>query len=111
MNLELGCREHIDNGWIYYLKDGTSMSRERWIELVKQQVKQKGHQSEIEKIKKAVTLQNNEDSVDEVALYIYASRYCTNVTDIIKPKLTFSVVQDEMGCSQLSFLMATEEEQ
>ena len=103
MNLELGCREQTDNGWNYYLKDGTSMSRERWIELVNQQINQNGHQSEIEQSKKTLTLRNHDDSVDEVALYIYASRYCTNVTDIIKPKPTFSIVQDEMGCSQLSF--------
>ena len=103
MNLELGCREQTDNGWNYYLKDGTSMSRERWIELVNQQINQNGHQSEIEQIKKTVTLRNHDDSVDEVALYIYASRYCTNVTVTSAPKPTFSIVQDEMGCSQLSF--------
>lgn len=103
MNFTVGCKEKRGEEWIYYLMDGTALSQEEWSEVIRQHIVENHHENVFKKIKGTVQLWNKHDTVDEVALQVYASRYCTNVTDIIKPEPTFSIVQDEMGCSQLSF--------
>ena len=101
MNLTLGCTEQVEEGWIYYLKDGTSLSKNEWIQIIRNHIKDSKNENVFDKIKATVRLWNKHDSLDEVALQVYASKYCTELEYDTKHK--FNMVQDDMGCNQLSF--------
>ncbi len=103
MDLRLGCRENIGQEWIYYLKDGTSMPKDEWVQIIRQQIISNHHEAIFEKIKSTVNLWNKHDTTEEVALHVYASKYCSNVEYTKSNKVKITIVQDEMGCSQLSF--------
>ena len=103
MNLTLGCREQVGEEWIYYLKDGTSLSKDEWTQTIRNHIKDNANESAFNKIKATVRLWNQHDSLDEVALQVYASKYCTNLERISKQEVKLKVVHDDMGCDQLAF--------
>lgn len=104
MDLRLGCREKINHEFIYHLRDGQALKKQEWIELVEQQIKAQGHEEKFSRIEETVNLWNSNDDKHEVALQVYASKYCTNVSQFEIPrKMDFRVVKDSMGCDQLSF--------
>lgn len=79
MNLTLGCIDRTGKEVVYYLMDGQSMSKQEWTGLVKKHIKQNGNQTGYEKIHATVSLWNKHDSIEEVAMHVYASKYCTNL--------------------------------
>lgn len=103
MNLTLGCREQVGEAWIYYLKDGTSLSKDEWTQIIRNHIKDNANESTFNKIKATVRLWNQQDSLDEVALQVYASKYCTNLERESKQKVKLKVTHDDMGCEQLAF--------
>lgn len=104
MDLRLGCREQLDGKWIYYLRDGSSLTKQEWIKLVEQQIKKQGHEDIFENIEKTVRLWNEGETVHEVALQVYASKYCSDVERITSTNsVELKIVKDNMGCDQLSF--------
>ncbi len=105
MNFTVGCKEKHGEDWIYHLRDGTALSQEEWVQVIRQHIVEHQHENELEKIKNTVQLWSKHDTVDEVALQVYASKYCTNIEYMSKPKQNFKVVEDEMGYDQLSFIL------
>ena len=103
MNLTLGCREQVGEEWIYYLKDGTSLSKKGWTQIIKNHIKSNANEGVFDKIKATVRLWNQQDSLDEVALQVYASKYCTNLEIATKQEVKLKVIHDDMGCDQLVF--------
>ena len=103
MNLTLGCRERIGEEWIYYLKDGTSLSKDEWTKTIRNHIKDNTNEGVFNKIKATVRLWNQQDSLDEVALQVYASKYCTNLEVTTKQDIKLKVIHDDMGCEQLAF--------
>lgn len=103
MDLTLGCREQVGEEWIYYLNDGTSLSKDEWIQIIKNHVKSNANEDVFSKIKATVRLWNQQDSLDEVALQVYASKYCTNLEIATKQEVKLKVIHDDMGCDQLAF--------
>lgn len=103
MNLTVGCCE-VDKGTsIYYLRDGTKLDKQEWIDLVEQHVIDHHNSKELKKIENTVKLWNRFDTIHELALQVYASKYCTNLEIDLRRRNTYKQVKDEMGCNQLSF--------
>lgn len=106
MNMTLGCREEVGKKWFYYLMDGTKLTKEEWTSIVKGYIKEKGHEAILDKIVATIRLWNKKDTVEDVALHVYAAKYCTDVQQVArreKANVPVKVVTDEMGCEQLSF--------
>lgn len=105
MNMTIGCREHIDSSWIYHLMDGTKMSQEKWTSIVKKHIAETGNDEAYEKIIETIKLWNRQEKIEDVALIVYASKYCQNVHVDMKEhtSLKLKQVKDDMGCNQLSF--------
>ena len=100
MDLRLGCREKS----IYYLRNGQALDRQQWISLVEEQIKKQGHEDIVSGIEKTVELWNKKDTAHEVALQVYASKYCSNVEHVeIQNTVKLRIVKDNMGYDQLSF--------
>ena len=103
MDLSLGCREEVGTTWLYHLRDGSTLEKKEWIELVEQHVRESKHESILKGIEDTIRLWNKKETVYEVALQVYASKYCTKIEHINKPqKVEFKVVKDNMGYDQLS---------
>lgn len=106
MNMTLGCREEVGKAWFYYLMDGTKLTKEEWTSIVKRNVQEKGHEAVLNKITATIKLWNKKDAVEDVALHVYAAKYCTEVQQVArreKIRVPVEVITDEMGCEQLSF--------
>lgn len=106
MNMTLGCREEVGKKWFYYLMDGTKLTKEEWISIVKSHVKENGHEGILDKITSTIKLWNKKDTAQDVALHVYAAKYCADVQQVArreKVSVPVKVVTDEMGCEQLSF--------
>lgn len=104
MNMTLGCREEINKAWFYRLKDGTTLTKEEWTSIVKKHIKDKGHEAILDKITSTVKLWNKEDTVEEVALYVYAGKHCTDVQQVVRREkvlLKPQKVSKEQVCEQL----------
>lgn len=103
MNLTLGYREQVGEEWIYYLNDGTLLSKNGWTQIIKNHIKNNANEGVFRKIIATVRLWNQQDSLDEVALQVYASKYCTNLEIATKQEVKLKVIHDDMGCDQLAF--------
>lgn len=75
MNLTIGCKI----GQQYYLMNGEHIDKKEWTSLVQKHIKQNDNEQTFEKIKGTVKLWNKHDTIEEVAMHIYASKYCTNL--------------------------------
>ena len=75
MNLTIGCKIEQQ----YYLMNGEPIDKQEWTSLVREHIKQNGNEQVFEKIKSTVKLWNKHDSIEEVAMHVYASKYCTNL--------------------------------
>lgn len=102
--MTLGKKEEIQRECFYFLLDGTKLTREEWTSMVKKHIQQEGNGELFDGIKKTVTLWNKHDSSEEVAMHVYASKYCRNLqVNRKKPvSIPLRVVKDDMGCSQLA---------
>lgn len=95
---------------IYYLQ-GTerriAMDKEKWTSLVEKHIKNHNHYAILEKIKGTVKLWNDKDNIHDIALIVYASKYCKSVQELKVEKnkkeatFNFNVVKDDMGSDQL----------
>lgn len=103
MNLTLGCREQVGGEWIYYLKDGIALSKDEWTQIIKSHIEDNANEDVFNKIRDIVRLWNHYDSLDEVAMQVYASKYCMNLERISKQGVKLKVIHDDMGCEQLAF--------
>ncbi len=104
MDLTVGCKEQVGAHWIYHLRNGTVLSQEEWINYVKDHIATYDNKCVFEHIRSTVKLWSKQDTLEEIALQVYASKYCTNLQ--LAPqqmKHQLQVVIDEMGCKQLSF--------
>lgn len=104
MDLAVGCKEHTGVDAMYYLLDGTRIGKEEWTSMVKKHIQQEGNGELFDGIKKTVTLWNKHDSSEEVAMHVYASKYCRNLQVNRKNPVNIQlrVVKDDMGCNQLA---------
>lgn len=75
MNLTIGCKIEQQ----YYLMNGEPIDKQEWTSLVRQHIKQNGNEKAFEKEKATVTLWSKHDTLEEIALQVYASKYCTNL--------------------------------
>ncbi len=99
MDLTLVCREKVSGTWIFHVRSGQALQKQEWTELVEQHIKAKEqNKEEFEKIENTVKLWNENDNRHEIALIVYASKYCTNVSQEITPqKISYRVVKDSMA--------------
>ena len=79
MDLTLGCKEQVGARTIYYLMNGHKLTKDEWTSLVENHIKKTSNREAYEKIKSTVKLWNKHDSIEEVAMHVYASKYCTNL--------------------------------
>lgn len=81
MNLTLGCKERVEDEWIYILRNGTSMTQKEWTERVNSHIRDNKNQLVLESIKKKVGNRSwfKMDTPEDFALQMYAAKYCTNV--------------------------------
>ena len=75
MNLTIGCKIEQQ----YYLMNGEHIDKQEWTSLVRKHIKQNGNEKAFEKAKSTVKLWNKHDTIEEVAMHVYASKYCTNL--------------------------------
>lgn len=75
MNLTIGCKIEQQ----YYLMNGEPIDKQEWTSLVRQHIKQNGNEKAFEKEKATVTLWSKHDTLEEIALQVYVSKYCTNL--------------------------------
>ena len=75
MNLTIGCKIEQQ----YYLMNGEPIDKQEWTSLVRQHIKQNGNEKAFEKEKATVTLWGKHGPLEEIALQVYASKYCTNL--------------------------------
>ena len=101
MNLTIGCKIEQQ----YYLMNGEPIDKQEWTSLVQEHIKQNGNEQAFEKIKGTVKLWNEHDTIKEVAMQVYASKYCTNLQldKRRKEQVPVKVIQDELGYQQLVF--------
>ncbi len=101
MNLTIGCKIEQQ----YYLMNGEPIDKQEWTSLVREHIKQNDNEQTFEKIKGTVKLWNKHDTIEEVAMQVYASKYCTNLQldKRRKEQVTVKVIQDELGYQQLAF--------
>ena len=103
MNLTLGCIDSTGKEVVCYLMDGQSMSKQEWTGLVKKHIEQNGNQMGYEKIHATVSLWNKHDSIEEVAMHVYASKYCTNLQVEKREKAVKPIKKEkETGYKQLT---------
>lgn len=100
MNLTIGCKIEQQ----YYLMNGEPIDKQEWTSLVREHIKQNDNEQAFEKIKGTVKLWNKHDTIEEVAMQVYASKYCTNLrvekkTRAVKPIKP----KKETGYKQLTF--------
>ncbi|MBP3911022.1 MAG: hypothetical protein J6D39_05810 [Niameybacter sp.] len=101
MNLTIGCK--LDQQ--YYLMNGEPIDKREWTSLVMEHIKQNGNEQDFEKTKSTVKLWNKHDTIEEVAMQVYASKYCTNLQldKRRKEQVLVKVIKDELGYQQLVF--------
>lgn len=101
MNLTIGCKIEQQ----YYLMNGEPIDKQELTSLVMQHIKQNGNEKAFEKEKATVTLWSKHDTLEEIALQVYASKYCTNLQldKRRKEQVPVKVIQDELGYQQLVF--------
>ena len=101
MNLTIGCKIEQQ----YYLMNGEPIDKQEWTSLVKEHIKQNGNEKAFEKEKATVTLWSKHDTLEEIALQVYASKYCTNLQldKRRKEQVPVKVIKDELGYQQLVF--------
>lgn len=105
MNLTIGCKENTGTSIIYYLINGQEIDSNEWTSLVREHIQQNTNQEAFEKIKATVSLWNAHDTLEEMALQVYASKYCTDLqlNKRRKEQVPVKVIQDELGYQQLVF--------
>ena len=104
MNLAVRCRELVNSKWIFHLESDVKLGKDEWIGLVKAHIEQNEHQVIFEKIKQTVQLWNKHDTKEEIALLVYASKYCMHVEiDKEIDSTPYREITDCMGERQLSF--------
>ena len=99
MNLTIGCKIEQQ----YYLMNGEPIDKQEWTSLVREHIKQNGNEQAFEKIKGTVKLWNKHDTIKEVAMQVYASKYCTNL-QVEKRERTVKPIkaEKETGYKQLT---------
>ncbi|WP_053985266.1 hypothetical protein [Niameybacter massiliensis] len=102
MNMKLGCREEVNKAWFYYLMDGTKLTKEEWTSIVKRHIKEHGNEQALNKIMNTIKLWNKKDSIEDVALHVYAAKYCADVQQVakrerVKPKFKHELTRKESG--------------
>ena len=102
MNLTIGCKQDGK----YHLMNGEYIAKEEWTSLVRNHISKNGNEEIFSKIQSTVSLWNKHDTLEETALQVYASRFCTNlqIDKRCKFGVPVTVVTDGMGCKQLSFI-------
>ncbi len=103
MDLTLGCKEQVGTRTIYYLMNGHKLTKDEWTSLVENHIKKTSNREAYEKIKSTVKLWNKHDSIEEVAMHVYASKYCTNL-QVEKRERTVKPIkaEKETGYKQLT---------
>lgn len=100
MNLEIGCKE----GQQYYLKNGEPVDRSEWTSLIMNHIIQNGNELIFDRLKATVNLWNKHDSVEEVAMHVYVSKYCKSLEINRRKRNTviFMENKEDKGCTQLT---------
>ena len=85
--------------------NGEPIDKQEWTSLVRQHIQQNGNEKAFEKEKATVTLWSKHDTLEEIALQVYASKYCTNLQldKRRKEQVPVKVIKDELGYQQLVF--------
>lgn len=99
MNLTIGCKIEQQ----YYLMNGEPIDKQEWTSLVRQHIQQNGNEKAFEKEKATVTLWSKHDTLEEIALQVYSSKYCTNL-QVEKRERAVKPIKAEMekGYKQLT---------
>jgi hypothetical protein len=99
MNLTIGCKIEQQ----YYLMNGEPIDKQEWTSLVRQHIKQNGNEKAFEKEKATVTLWSKHDTLEEIALQVYASKYCTNLQVEKRERAVKPIkAEKEIGYKQLT---------
>ena len=112
MNLALGCRERVGDGWVYYLVDHTALNKDEWEELIKKQVEINHDEDLIQSLAQEVKIWNKEDTAYDMAIQLYATRKCTNIEGVYMPKRkNVAAVQNETQNSKKQYKVVQGKEQ
>lgn len=99
MNLTIGCKIEQQ----YYLMNGEPIDKQEWTSLVRQHIQQNGNEKAFEKEKATVTLWSKHDTLEEIALQVYASKYCTNLQVEKRERAVKPIkAEKEIGYKQLT---------